>query len=239
MTSVPSQPPPYGKPFQISKVIKYASAQPWNVISYGSEGKKSMKARLLLCLLLATGFGLGVGAQERVKIDSTTPYGQIIEMNPKFVDASALPLTSVESLHSTGTPQSVDLASWRLAVAGKGVTTPLALNYDELSKLPMVKKRVLLICPGFFYDYLEWEGVPLQALLEKAGVRDYARVVFTSVDGYKSDFKKAEVQTGLIMVALRDNGVPLPRAHGFPARIVAEGTYGGRWVKYLTAITLE
>ena len=103
----------------------------------------------------------------------------------------------------------------------------------------MVKKRVLLICPGFFYDYLEWEGVPLQALLEKAGAEDDVRVVFTSVDGYKGEFTKAEVQSGLVMVALRDNGVPLPREHGFPARIVAEGLYGGRWVKYLTAITLK
>jgi len=31
-----------------------------------------------------------------------------------------------------------------------------------------VKKRVLLICPETFYDHLEWEGVPLQGLLEKA-----------------------------------------------------------------------
>jgi DMSO/TMAO reductase YedYZ molybdopterin-dependent catalytic subunit len=198
-----------------------------------------MKTRLLVCVLLATGLVLSVGAQERVKVDSNTPSGQIIMMDPKLIDTSALPLTSVESLHSTGTPQSVDLPSWRLTVSGKGVITPLSLTYEELSKMPMVKKRVLLICPGFFYDYLEWEGVPLQVLLDKAGVGDYARVVFTSVDGYKADFKKAEVQTGLIMVALRDNGVPLPRAHGFPARVVAEGVYGGRWAKYLSTITLE
>jgi len=186
-----------------------------------------------------TGLVLSVPAQDRVKVDSTTPHEKIIMMDPKFVDASALPLTSVESLHSTGTPQSVDLSSWRLSVLGKHVRAPLSLTYDELSKLPMVKKRVLLICPGFFYDYLEWEGVPLQALLKKAGVGDYARVVFTSVDGYMAEFTKAEVQTGLIMVALKGNGVPLPRAHGFPARVVAEGIYGGRWVKYLTAIALE
>lgn len=195
--------------------------------------------KLLLCLLLVTGFVLGAGAQEKVKVDSTTPSERIIMMDPKLVDASALPLTSVESLHSTGTPQSVDLPSWRLTVSGKDVTAPLSLTYDELSKLPMVKKRVLLICPGFFYDYLEWEGIPLQTLLEKAGARDYARAVFTSVDGYKGEFTKEEIQTGLIVVALRDNGVPLPRAHGFPARVVAEGIYGGRWVKYVSAITLK
>ncbi len=180
-----------------------------------------------------------LGAQERIRVDSSTPAGRIIMMDPRLVDASALPLTSVESLHSTGTPLTVDLPGWRLTVSGSKVATPLSLTYDELSRFPAVKKRVLLICPGFFYDYLEWEGVSLDALLAKAGAGDYARVVFTSVDGYRETLRKQEMQTGVVMVALKGNGVPLPRAHGFPARLVAEGIYGGRWVKYLTAITVE
>ena len=198
-----------------------------------------MRGRLFLCFFLAIGLATFVDAQERIRVDASTPYGEIIMMDPKRVDASALPLTSVESLHSTGAYQSVDLAGWRLRVSGKGVTNPLALTYEELSQFSMVKKRALLICSGFFYDYLEWEGVPLAALLEKAGVRDYARVTFTSVDGYTADFKKSEVQAGFIMVALKGNGVPLPRAHGFPARVVAEDVFGNRWVKYLAGITVE
>ena len=38
------------------------------------------------------------------------------------------------------------------------------------------------------------------------------------------------------MVAMKGNGVPLPRAHGYPARVVAEDVFGGRWVKYLNEI---
>jgi DMSO/TMAO reductase YedYZ molybdopterin-dependent catalytic subunit len=201
--------------------------------------ENSMKSRILLFLLLTMTLTVTAGAQQKIKVDASTPDRQIINMDPSLVDASALPLTSVESLHSTGTPQSVDVRSWRLVVSGKGGAAPLSLTYDELSKLPMVKKRVLLICPGFFYDYLEWEGVPLQALLEKAGVQNFSRVVFTSVDGYRGEFSKKEVAAGLIIVALKGNGVPLPRAHGFPARVVAEGVYGGRWVKYLSSITVE
>ena len=71
------------------------------------------------------------------------------------------------------------------------------------------------------------------------GARDFSRVIFTSVNGYRGGFNKKEVEAGLIMVALKDNGVPLPRAHGFPARVVAEGIYGGRWVKYLSSIDVE
>ncbi len=200
------------------------------------------RAFCLLFTLGALGFALGAlpaDAQERVKVDAHTPAGEIINMDPRLVDPSALPLTSVDSLHATGTYQDVDVSRWRLTISGKGIATPLSLTYKELSALPTVKKRVLLICPGFFYDYLEWEGVPVQALLDKAGAGDFSRLVFTSVDGYKEQFSKADTRAGLLMVAIKGNGVPLPRAHGFPARVVAENIYGGRWVKYLASITVE
>jgi DMSO/TMAO reductase YedYZ molybdopterin-dependent catalytic subunit len=197
-----------------------------------------MKPRLILFLLFLAGLALNAVAQEKIKIDSKTSTIKIIMMDPAEVDPSALPLTTVASLHATGTPQDVDVTTWRLTISGTGIT-PLSMTYDELSALPMTKKRVLLICPGFFYDYLEWEGVPLTTLLAKAGVTDYRRLTFTSVDGYTSSFRKSEVQTGLILVALKGNGVLLPKEHGFPARVVAEGISGGRWVKYLTSITLE
>jgi DMSO/TMAO reductase YedYZ molybdopterin-dependent catalytic subunit len=189
-----------------------------------------------LVFLAVTG---GAFAQDKVKIDASTPTGEIIMMDPGRVDAANLPLTSVESLHSTGAYQSVEVESWRLTISGVGIPRPLSLSYSELMALPMVKKRVILICPGFFYDYLEWEGVPLETLLRKAGAGDFTRVAFTSVDGYTEDFKRQDLASGLVMVAFKGNGTILPRAHGFPARVVAEGIYGSRWVKYLTAITLE
>ena len=197
------------------------------------------KIQSLACLLLA-GLALAAGAQGRVKVDSTTPYGDIIMMAPGQVDASALPLTPVGSLHETGTPQDVDLQSWRLKISGMGIAAPLSLTYGELAALPVVRKRVLLICPGFFYDYLEWEGVLLPTLLQKAGAKEYRHAVFSSVDGYQASFSRAEIESGgAFLVALKANGEPLPRAHGFPARLVAEDFLGGRWVKYLASITLE
>ncbi len=60
------------------------------------------------------------------------------------------------------------------------------------------------------------------------------------MDGYAGNFTREEVDQGsLIMVALKVNGVLLPRDHGFPARVVAEDFWGARWVKYLASITLE
>ena len=186
---------------------------------------------LALCNLLS--------AEGRKKLDTTIPYGEIMNMDPADVDPGGLPLTPVESMHSTGSYQYVELAAWRLAVTGPAVTTPLALTYEELGRMPTVKKRAILICPGFFYDYLEWEGVLLTALLEKAGVKDFSTVRFTSVDGYVGVFTREEVAVHLIMVAMRGNGVPLPRAQGYPVRVVAEDLFGGRWVKYVKEIFVQ
>jgi len=150
-----------------------------------------MKDRLFLYILLAAGIVVHAGAQETVEVDPTTAASQIINMDLQFIDASALALTSVESLHSTGTPQAVDLASWRLTVSGEGVATILSLTCEELLKLPMVKKGTFDL-PCLLPRHLEWEGVPLQTLLKRARAGDFTRAVFTSVDGYRGEFKKEE-----------------------------------------------
>ena len=193
-------------------------------------------AAILGCIVFAA---LG-HAEGRQKLSSSTPYNSIIMMDPKNVDPSDLPLTSVPALHATGTPQVVSEYRWRLTVDGVGVSHPLSLTLKELDQFPRVTKRLILICPGFFYDYVEWEGVPLAALLEKAGAGDgYAKVTFTSVDGYTSTFSKEDTRTHLFLIATRANGVPLPLEQGFPARLAAEDILGGSWVKYLTRIELK
>jgi DMSO/TMAO reductase YedYZ molybdopterin-dependent catalytic subunit len=198
-----------------------------------------VKAPAVICLFLLLPLAVPVHAEGRIKVNRSTPAQQIYSMDPKDVDPGELPLTAVESLHSTGSSQTVNLAAWRLTVSGPGVKASLSLSYEDLLRMPATKKRVILICPGFFYDYLEWEGVPLSLLLDRAGVVDYSEVSFTSVDGYSGSFTRQEVEEHLILVATRGNGVPLPRAHGFPARVVAEDISGGRWVKYLKEIAIK
>jgi sulfoxide reductase catalytic subunit YedY len=36
-----------------------------------------------------------------------------------------------------------------------------------------------------------------------------------------------------VFLAYQVNGQALPKKHGFPLRVVAEGYYGGDWVKYV------
>jgi len=147
---------------------------------------------------------------------------------------------ATKDLHTTGVPQDVDINTWRLRVEGDKIENTLSLSYEDLKKMNMVKKEVTLICPGVFTDYAEWEGVSLSDILDSARIQDgYKRVTVHGLDGYKSHFSPEEIERNLIFLALKVNGVTLPKEHGYPARIVAEEISGGKWVKWVDKIEVK
>jgi DMSO/TMAO reductase YedYZ molybdopterin-dependent catalytic subunit len=180
-------------------------------------------------------------SEAKEKLAPNTPRSSIIEMDPAKVDPNDLPLDRIDQLQATGTPQEItDISVWRLAVTGKGLGHAMSLSYADLRSLPTVKKRVLLICRGVFEGYLEWEGVPLSALLEKASARpDFHLVSFKSYDGYTQRFSREEATKHLLFLAVKVNGETLPATHGYPVRLVAEDFYGGRWTKWINEISVE
>ncbi len=132
------------------------------------------------------------------------------------------------------------MTTWRLEVKGEKVNASLSLTYEQLAQMEMIEKKVILICPGFFVDYTEWEGVPLSTIFEKAKVEEgYETVTFYALDGYSSRFSREEVENNLLFLALKVNGEVLPKEHGFPVRLVAEDVLGGRWVKWISAIEVK
>ena len=147
---------------------------------------------------------------------------------------------ATKDLHTTGITQDVSIATWRLRVEGEKIETALSLSYEDLKKMSMIKKEVTLVCPGVFTDYAEWEGVSLSDILDQARIQDgYKRVIVHGLDGYRSYFSPEEIDSHLIFLALKVNGVTLPREHGYPARIVAEDLTGGKWVKWVDRIEVQ
>jgi DMSO/TMAO reductase YedYZ molybdopterin-dependent catalytic subunit len=190
--------------------------------------------------IVVLSLALTTSASERIKLTPEMSEQEIVGLHPKDVDPSLLPLDSIEELGLTGTSQEVDISTWRLEVKGERVETPISLGYEELLRMEMIKKKVILICPGFFVDYAEWKGIPLSFIFEKAKVKeDYKTVTFFGLDGYSSSFSREEVENNLLFLALKVNGEPLPKEHGFPVRLVAEDILGGRWVKWISAIEVK
>ncbi len=129
-------------------------------------------------------------------------------------------------------PPSTDLGRWRLRITGM-VDHPYELSYAELSALPMVEEYVTLVCvSNEVGDRLVgnalWRGVLLADVLRRAGPRpDATQLVGRAIDGFTTGFPTEAALDGRnAMIAVGMNGVPLPGAHGFPARLIVPGLYG-------------
>ncbi|MEO7556002.1 MAG: molybdopterin-dependent oxidoreductase [Acidimicrobiales bacterium] len=143
----------------------------------------------------------------------------------------------------------VDPDGWKLQVGGM-VRDPFTLTYAELLAEPMIEAHVTLACVSNrvgedLIGTARWLGVPLKALLDRAGVDPSAsQVVGRSVDGFTVGFPTSVAVDGRdAMVAVGMNGEPLPVLHGFPARLVVPGLYGyvsaTKWLNEIELSTLD
>jgi DMSO/TMAO reductase YedYZ molybdopterin-dependent catalytic subunit len=97
----------------------------------------------------------------------------------------------------------------------------------------------------------EWTGVPLRALLERAGLsEDACEIVLEGADcgtpkeepvppepiSYTWSLPRAKAIQPDVLIAYQMNGRDLSPDHGFPVRAIVPGYYGMASVKWLTGI---
>jgi DMSO/TMAO reductase YedYZ molybdopterin-dependent catalytic subunit len=143
-------------------------------------------------------------------------------------------------------PPTVERDTWRLRVWGM-VDREVQLTYEELVALPIVEQYITIACVsnavgGDLVGNAKWTGVPLRAVLDLAGVQPSAdQLVGRSVDGFTAGMPVEWVmdQTREPMIAVGMNDEPLPRSHGYPARLIIPGLYGYvSATKWLTELQL-
>ncbi|WP_246694818.1 molybdopterin-dependent oxidoreductase [Methylobacterium sp. WL6] len=165
--------------------------------------------------------------------------------------------------HLADIPTEIDPEAFRLDVKGH-VDRPASFSLADLRGMPTTEIVAVNQCSGNSRGYFEprmaggqlangamgcasWTGVPLKAVLDRAGVRAGAvQVSFEGLDGPvlpdTPDFAKAldldHARDGEVMLAFAMNGQDLPWLNGFPLRLVVPGHYGTYWVKHLNAVTV-
>ena len=170
-----------------------------------------------------------------------TPMHILTGKNPANLDTSRLEVTPLNEFETMGTTNfSIAPHIWRLEVTG-AVERPSTFSYVGLIARPAVERTVLLICPGFFAFNGRWKGVMVKDLLAAATVKPgVTQVEFGGPNGPLEKthrFPLEEAHSDRFLLAYHVNGSALPQKHGFPMRLVAEGHYGARWVKYVDRIT--
>jgi DMSO/TMAO reductase YedYZ molybdopterin-dependent catalytic subunit len=163
----------------------------------------------------------------------------------------------------------IDAAAYRLRVGG-AVERPFEISYDELRRMPSTSVTATLECAGNSRVFLVpqtsgaqwelgavsnavWTGVPLAALLERAGVKSNGiDVVLEGSDHgepksepkppgpipFSRSIPLAKARRPEVLIAYEMNGQRLPQNHGFPVRAVVPGFYGMSSVKWLTSVQI-
>ncbi|GAB2952168.1 sulfite oxidase [Nonomuraea fastidiosa] len=170
----------------------------------------------------------------------------------------------------TATPL-IDAATWRLRVHGSGVRRPQEFSYAQLRAMPSVTVDAAIECAGngrsFFatqqgeqasgtqwrlgaIGVARWRGVPLGAVLRRAGLSKNAVDVMPSgldanyvSDGQDLGRVRRPLPIGKalddVLLAYEMNGEPLPPDHGFPVRVVVPGWVGIASIKWVGDIEVS
>ncbi|WP_438445058.1 molybdopterin-dependent oxidoreductase [Gorillibacterium sp. sgz5001074] len=129
---------------------------------------------------------------------------------------------------------------WSFTVDGL-VDRPIRWSWEEFLAFPrQVQVSDFHCVTGWSVNGCTWEGIPLNRLLEHAGVKDGVKMVkFYSSDGEYTDAITIE-QTWMedVMVALLLDGKRIPQDLGGPVRLVVPQMYAYKSVKWLNRIEL-
>jgi DMSO/TMAO reductase YedYZ molybdopterin-dependent catalytic subunit len=186
----------------------------------------------------------------------TGPDRRIIDI--RKIDGPFTPKDQFFTTQHYGHPM-VDAATFRLKVSGL-VDHPVSLSLDDLRQMRPTELVAGFECSGNRRPLQglsgngRWTGVPLRAVLDKAGVKRQAReFVFFGADHgeeeveFRTNKYKVEQQFGRSLsrekalsnepfLAYALNGEPLTTHQGAPLRLLVPGWYGVANVKWLSEI---
>jgi DMSO/TMAO reductase YedYZ molybdopterin-dependent catalytic subunit len=138
---------------------------------------------------------------------------------------------------------SVDMAGWSLQVDGL-VERPTTYVHSDITALPSYSDYYTLMCisntvGGDLWGNAHWKGVRLVEIFSRVGLKPGIRkVVFHADDGYTDSVPLDVALRPDALLAYELNGEPLPKEHGYPARLLIPGIYGMKNVKWITRIEL-
>ncbi len=199
----------------------------WKFVTGGIGGSSVPVARLLQTY------------RNKITPPPVPNYGTIVPqqfLSPEVTSNDQYYIVSKNLTDPTVTSQ-----EWNLKVTGQ-VEQPYTLSYQELLALPMQQQYESMECisndvGGSYMSNALWEGVRLDNLLQKAGVKPGAtKIVLHAYDDYADSIHLSKALEPTTLVAVHMNNATLPDGHGFPARVLVPGIYGMKHVKWLTEI---
>ena len=166
------------------------------------------------------------------------------------------------------TTEAPQVTEWNIRVGGLAVR-PRTITLDDLKGMEQVKVVAVMQCAGNGRSYfaakakapggqwqhgsmanVEWEGVPLRAVLAKADVGPAADARWLTANGADESpspkgadlIKSFHIEDPALdnaLLAMKMNGEPIPAVHGGPVRLIIPGYYGNMNVKFVSELLYE
>ena len=180
---------------------------------------------------------------KRILVPRGTEMKSLIGEDPADLDTRDLEIIALKDFETMGdTDHEVNPEQWRLEISGK-VKKPYQLSYSQILELPVMERKILMICPGVFANQGLWKGVSIWELLETAGIQEgVTHVTLRGAGSYNEKVDRFEleyVRSNKVFLAYQVNGKVLPQKHGFPLRAVADDKYGSTWTKYVHTVEAD
>jgi DMSO/TMAO reductase YedYZ molybdopterin-dependent catalytic subunit len=197
--------------------------------------------------------------------EGKAPMGQAIgaELDGRlFTDHSKLkpenPVTPTSSFYiRTRASKFLDNTKpWSIQIGGL-IEKPSAISVEDLEKIAQPMGLHLMECAGNsrsahfgMLSVADWEGIPLQGILENAKLKPQAtRVLISGFDHYAAEsnsswpgaswiFTLEQLKSSRAFLATKMNSQHLTADHGAPIRLVVPGWYGCTCIKWVNEMTL-
>jgi DMSO/TMAO reductase YedYZ molybdopterin-dependent catalytic subunit len=139
---------------------------------------------------------------------------------------------------SAGPTPQMKLEDWSFALQADGSLLG-KWSWAEFEALPQSTKKVDIHCVTKWSKFdTSWQGVTFDDLLKAAGLTEppVPYIMAHCYGGYTTNLPVADLVGGRGMIATRYEGLPIPPAHGGPARLLVPHLYfwkSGKWVRRL------
>jgi len=136
-----------------------------------------------------------------------------------------------------GSVPTVDVATWDFRVWGE-VEEPFTFTWQEFREMPRksIHRDIHCVTRWSRLD-MDFEGVPIQHILERARPKPSARFVLEHAEqGYTTNLPLDILNDDDVLLADMADGEPLTPEHGYPLRLVVPKRYfwkSAKWIRGL------
>jgi DMSO/TMAO reductase YedYZ molybdopterin-dependent catalytic subunit len=203
----------------------------------GTESRLGVVAVLVSIIAVTYGLGCLLGGNGRepplnISLNRTEPGA----WKGRLPGPSDVTLGQTNSIKGV---QEIDQDRYTLTIDG-AVENPMTMSFQDILEYPYLDRSNVMHCVEGWSFSADWRGIAIRDLLgEVVPKPEGRRVVFYAVDGYTSSFPIEDLNsTDSYFLAYMADGEFLSAKHGFPLRVIAEGKWGYKWVKWVTRMEI-